>query len=137
MNLHQLQLSLHQHQLKLKSYLVGKGAAPLGDNTLASRLEFVDILRGQNIADMHRGNGITLTISENGDVYGWKNTAINNFNVNPWGFPSANFSDPFQPKSFSSAFFTDGLTYKPSKAKIDNVDKFLATQPQIYSFTKI
>ena len=108
-------------------YLVGKGAGPLGDNTLASRLEFVDILRGQNIADMHRGNGITLTISENGDVYGWKNTAINNFNVNPWGFPSANFSDPFQPKSFSSAFFTDGLTYKPSKAKIDNVDKFLAT----------
>ena len=108
-------------------YLVGKGRGPLGDNTLSYREDFVDILRGENIKDMHHGTGITLTISENGDVYGWKNTATNNYTINTWGYPSSNFSDPFQPKSFSSAFFTDGLTYKPSKAKIGNVDKFLTT----------
>lgn len=108
-------------------YLVAKGSGPLGDNTLSDREDFVDILRGENVKNLHRGTGITLSISENGDAYGWKNTATNNYTINTWGYPSSSFSDPFQPKSFSSAFFTDGLTYKPSKAKIDNVDKFLTT----------
>ena len=85
----------------------------------------MDILRGENVKNLHR---ITAHFHQyQKTMYGWKNTATNNYTINTWGYPSSNFSDPFQPKSFSSAFFTDGLTYKPSKAKIDNVDKFLTT----------